>query len=68
MSWFSGFKFSQILGMVSFLHLTMLQLGGEVKLMKEATVEVGFGWKGLKTYSKDTQYSGQVKLAGISAT
>ena len=51
--------------MVSFLHLTMLQLGGEVKLMKEATVEVGFGWKGLKTYSKDTQYSGQVKLAGI---
>ena len=35
-------KFSQFLGMVSFLQLTMLQLGGEVKLMKDTTVEVGF--------------------------
>ena len=36
-------QFSQFLGMVSFLQLTMLQLGGEVKLMKDTTVEVGFG-------------------------
>ena len=34
---------SSFLGMVSFLQLTMLQLGGEVKLMKDTTVEVGFG-------------------------
>ena len=43
--------------MVSFLQLTMLQLGGEVKLMKEATVEVVFEYFDFGQGSKHIQMS-----------
>ena len=36
-----AFDSSPFAGMVNFLQLTMLQLGGEVKLMEKGGVEVG---------------------------
>ena len=37
----AAFDSSPFAGMVNFLQLTMLQLGGEVKLMEKGGVEVG---------------------------
>ena len=61
--------------MVSFLQLTMLQLGGEEKLMKDATVEVGFPQNSYLLSSseisitflpvRDNRFSFQVKFGSV---